>query len=89
MCILLLVLLLRSARSEYLSNVIDVDDILDNDFMPSRLMVLENPQEYAREFKNTTVEEDDALKTSKNGDGSFDSAFSTMGFHRLVTIALV
>lgn len=54
-------------------NVLDVEDILDDKFMPGSLLVLEGTDSYA----NTTKEESQNVL-----DGSFFGAYSTMGFHR-------
>lgn len=66
------------------SNVIDVDDILSKDFMPASLLVLENPKQLVRQFDNVTLDKN-AARTEEL-DGSFNNAFSTMGFHRLVKL---
>lgn len=66
----------------FASNVIDVDDILSKDFMPGSILVLENPAKLAQQFDNVTVDENRAA--TKELDGSFNNAFSTMGFHRFV-----
>jgi hypothetical protein len=60
------------------NNIIDVDDILAEDYMPGTLLMLENPKGAIRNF-NDSVGGD---LTSREGDGTFDEAMETMGFHR-------
>lgn len=55
-------------------NLIDMSDILNVDFMPGSLLVLENPEN--EEFSNVTH------VPVSDQRGTFDEAFSTMGFHR-------
>ncbi|KAL3276642.1 hypothetical protein HHI36_012014 [Cryptolaemus montrouzieri] len=55
-------------------NVIDVDDLLSPDYMPTTLMMLENPmRNETKKYPNTT--------TTKS-DGSLDKAILTMEYHR-------
>lgn len=58
-------------------NVIDVDDILSEDFMPGTLLMLENPKGAAKNFNESIIELSDMT-----GDGSFGYAMETMGYHR-------
>lgn len=51
-----------------------MDDILSENYMPGALLMLENPK--VPPSVNTTV------VNSVVGDGTFDYAFETMGFHR-------
>ncbi|KAJ8924176.1 hypothetical protein NQ315_006967 [Exocentrus adspersus] len=75
-----LLLFLASASCEYTSNVIDMDDILAEDFMPGTLLVLENPtagfKSFNESIKNLQVME-------RTPDGSFGNAMETMNFHRM------
>lgn len=58
-------------------NIIDVDDILSDDFMPGTLLMLENPQNSVKNFNETFGESVPQIL-----DGSFNKAMETMGFHR-------
>lgn len=59
-------------------NIIDVDDILSESFMPSNLLMLESPEN--GKFPNTTAYGANLRKRALTG--SLDEAVSTMGFHR-------
>lgn len=65
------------------NNVIDVDDILSEDFMPGNLLMLEHPETSSNNFNKSV---DDFLHMKKPLDGSFDRAMQTMGFHRYLFI---
>lgn len=55
-------------------NVIDVDDFLSPEFMPTTLLMLENPtSNKTAGYSNTSV---------TGFEGSFDKAMVTMGYHR-------
>ncbi|XP_068909687.1 WAG22 antigen-like isoform X2 [Tenebrio molitor] len=75
--IFLIVVLLKVVQIAT-NNIIDVDDILAEDYMPGTLLMLENPKGAIRNF-NDSVGGD---LTSREGDGTFDEAMETMGFHR-------
>lgn len=57
------------------NNLLDVEDILDDKFMPGSILVLEGTESY----KNETINPE---PTQNVLDGSFNRAYSTMGFHR-------
>ncbi|XP_044757834.1 uncharacterized protein LOC123315988 [Coccinella septempunctata] len=57
-------------------NVIDVDDFLSPDYMPTTLLMLENPT------TNKTVKYPNATTVVTGFEGSLDKAFITMGYHR-------
>ncbi|KAK9754888.1 hypothetical protein QE152_g844 [Popillia japonica] len=59
-------------------NVIDVDDILSESFMPGSLLMLETPENAG--FANITSANSKFKK--KPLTGTIDEAISTMGFHR-------
>lgn len=75
----LLILAVATVKSEYASNVIDVDDILAEDFMPGTLLVLENPTGSAKHF-NASLKNVETVR--KTPDGTMKSAMETMNFHR-------
>lgn len=77
--LILLILVAATVYSEYASNVIDVDDILAEDFMPGTLLVLENPSGGAKNFNDSLKNVETIHKLS---DGSFHNAIETMNFHR-------
>ncbi|GJQ74260.1 hypothetical protein Trydic_g19161 [Trypoxylus dichotomus] len=58
-------------------NIIDVDDILSENFMPSTLLLLENPE--TRTFHNVTS---DIHFEDNDVTGTIKEAISLMGFHR-------
>lgn len=70
-----LAVLLLLLHAVFCDNVLDVDDILDDRFMPGSLLVLEGTDEYT----NSTTKEEEVQNVL---DGSFFGAYSTMGFHR-------
>lgn len=61
-------------------SVIDVDDILSVDFMPSALLMLESPENGTNSFNKTLSSLENSVLTKS--DGSFDNAMHTMNFHR-------
>lgn len=79
MRLLKLILALCLLKNAWGSYIIDADDILSNDLMPSSLLVLENPQKHVREFVNVTEKQD---STTDSLGGSVDNALATMGYHR-------
>lgn len=73
MLFLMVILVVSSDCEVFSENVIEVDDILSADFMPGRLLVLENPRQAdLNEYENATSAD----------DGSVNAALSTMGYHR-------
>lgn len=73
------VFFVATVNCEYASNVIDVDDILAEDFMPGTLLVLENPTNGIKHF-NGSIKNIETME--KVPDGSFGNAMETMNFHR-------
>lgn len=63
--------------------VIDVDDILSPNYMPTSLLMLENPETMDAQFVNSSVNVKKKYDAPAFG-GKFDDAFATMGFHRQV-----
>ncbi|KAJ3664671.1 hypothetical protein Zmor_000222 [Zophobas morio] len=72
--LLLLFLVVPQTPKIQANNIIDVDDILAEDFMPGTILMLENPK--------TENLNDSVGVSSQEGDGSFMTAMETMGFHR-------
>lgn len=71
--------ILINVLSVLCDNVIDVDDILSIDYMPGRLLLLENPGNEGN-YKNETTSYDN--ETFDNMTGTFNDAYFTMGYHR-------
>lgn len=64
------------------TSVIDLNDILSENLMPASLFFMVKPVEKYVESEFRTLDNDtDSLFESKY-DGTFNNAFSTMGFHR-------
>lgn len=63
------------------SSVIDLNDILSEKLMPASLFFLENPVEQNIESEFRTLDNETRTFAS-NYDGTFNNAYSTMGFHR-------
>lgn len=79
---MLYVFLLSTIFAVRCETILDVNDILSSDLMPGSLLLLENPEEYAKDLINTTKQQ------SKRLDGTFQNAFSTMGFHRWIWLII-
>lgn len=79
---LLLVAICATICSEIRSeNAIEIDDILSVDFMPGKLLVLENPQQRSSCSDSVNLNNTEPV-FGANFDGSVDKALSTMGYHR-------
>lgn len=64
------------------SDLIDVRYILDEDLMPSTLLMLENPEKSFKTFiKNDSIDLN-MEKESEISKGSFDDAMKTITYHR-------
>lgn len=63
------------------NSVIDLNDILSEKLMPASLFFMENSVEpdVVSEFRTL---DNDTSTHSTNHDGTFNTAYSTMGFHR-------
>lgn len=59
------------------NNLLDVEDILDDKFMPGSLLLLEGTDSYT----NSSIKPETEEQTQ---DGSILGAINTMGFHRYV-----
>lgn len=70
---------LATANGNYETNVIDMDDILSENYMPGTLLVLENPSQGVTRFNGSTKNVQTMERTT---DGSSRSALKTMSFHR-------
>lgn len=57
-------------------SAIDLSDILNVNYMPGTLLVLESPNQKEFPIKNVTTE------TNIKYRGTFEDAFATMGYHR-------
>lgn len=71
MCLILSMIFVQFASA---NNMIDLEDILDDKFMPGSFLVIGSEQ-----FNNESIKEE-----AENSllDGSFYGAYNTMGFHR-------
>lgn len=70
-------------QEEFLT--IDMNDILDEKFMPASFLMLQGSEELSVEGRSEPKRDQSLLNELINvtkGDGSFGTAFSTMGFHR-------
>ncbi|KAF5302435.1 hypothetical protein FQR65_LT08524 [Abscondita terminalis] len=65
--------IIYSINDDY--NVIDLSDILNVDYMPGSLLILENPEESVFENRTTT-------DSKPSHQGTFHDAFTTMNYHR-------
>lgn len=72
-----LIILLSLANGEFKDSFIDMNDILDEDFMPGSILVLENPGAASSSNKSLN-----ASVSSQHLDGSLYDAMATMNFHR-------
>jgi len=70
------------------SNLINLNDILNENLMPTMLF-LEGDETYPnnvkKEVNSTIFDKIDKLED----DGTFNSAYSTMGFHRFVQMCII
>ncbi|VEN56194.1 unnamed protein product [Callosobruchus maculatus] len=73
--ILICLISLEMARSS--EDIIDVNDILSEDLMPTSLLVWEDPEK-----ARTSYNESSSEVTKFKVDGSLTNAMETMGFHR-------
>lgn len=62
-------------------SVIDLNDILSEKLMPASLFFIENSDEKNAESEYRTLDNETRTFES-NYDGTFNNAYSTMGFHR-------
>ncbi|XP_050512971.1 uncharacterized protein LOC126888653 [Diabrotica virgifera virgifera] len=77
---ILLGTLIACCKSEVVFNAIALDDILSEDYMPTTLLMLENPK-IIRKYENSTADSK-IDKTILGLDGSLGKAMETMDFHR-------
>lgn len=78
--IFILILIKFSAiKSSALEDMIDANDILNADLMPSSLMIIDGPYG-SKNLKNNQTKNSAVLSSN----GSWFEAFATMGFHRYV-----
>lgn len=70
-----LLILIRLFFISTANNLLDVEDILDDKFMPGSLLLLEGTDSYT----NSSVKPDTEEEVH---DGSILGAISTMGYHR-------
>lgn len=74
-------ILIKNCSSSMDDFVLDVNDILNEKWMPGSLFMLEGNVDYGTRKR-------DANLTMSTKDGTFNTAFSTMGFHRYIIIFL-
>lgn len=78
--IIYLVVFANSALCSNLEHMLNLEDILRTDLMPSSLMMIEGSVDQQKDVKNNKT--NDIASLSSNG--SWNEAFATMGFHRYV-----
>lgn len=83
--IVFLIISVTKAEMDDSSFSIDINDILNEDFMPFSLLLVQGPKNSSTndsfEFM-PEARDDDGVDLQHEDNGSLDKAFHTMGFHR-------
>lgn len=64
------------------NSVIDINDILSDSLMPASLLLIDNTNKFSDQ-KDYLINN---ITANTKYDGTFDNAYSTMGFHRYLDL---